>query len=241
MSVRAPYPSTMSFITETWRGFRAGAPLWLGIVPVAIAYAALTRRAGLGLLDAQLMSVVVFAGGAQLTAVGLLAHGAGGLEIVMTTLLLNLRHVLYGLSLSRRIPLRAAERLVAAHVLTDETFGVAMSAAAPSFRFFLGAGASMYVSWNVATALGLWAGQLIDPGRMSADFVFPLAFLSMLALLVDTATDAAVAAVAGGLALLLTPMLGAGPAVLSALIGGVAVGALSGQREPASPAGGARP
>jgi predicted branched-subunit amino acid permease len=188
------------------------------------------------------MSVVVFAGGAQLTAVGLLAHGAGGVEIVVTTLLLNLRHVLYGLSLSQRIPLRGSARLVAAHVLTDEAFGVAMSATEPSFPFFLGAGGGIFVSWNVATALGLWAGQLVDAGRVSADFVFPLAFLSMLALLVDSWGEAAVAAVAGGLALALTPVLGAGPAMLSGVIVGTAVGALSGPREP-RPVGarGARP
>lgn len=82
---------------------------------------------------------MVFAGGAQLTAIGLLAHGAGALEIVATTLLLNLRHVLYGLSLSERVPLRGRERLVAAHVLTDESFSVAMSAWAPSSAHFLGA------------------------------------------------------------------------------------------------------
>jgi 4-azaleucine resistance transporter AzlC len=230
----------MRFLTEVWRGFRAGVPLWLGLVPFALAYAVMARQAGLAALDAQLMSVVVFAGGAQLSAVGLFAHGAGGLEIVATTLLLNLRHVLYGLSLSQRVPMGGAERLVAAHVLTDEAFGVAMSASEPSFAFFLGAGASVFVPWNIATGAGLWAGQLVDPARVSADFVFPLAFLGMLVLLVESRRDAVVAAVSGGLALVLTHILGAGLAMLSAVLVSTALGAVVGPRETA-PAGGARP
>ena len=85
-------------------GFRAMVPLWLGVVPFALVYAVLARDAGLSVLETQSLSVLVFAGSAQLSAVGQFASGAAVVEIVSTTFLLNVRHVLYGLSLGRRIP-----------------------------------------------------------------------------------------------------------------------------------------
>ena len=68
--------------------------------------------------------MLVFAGSAQVSAAGLFAAGAAGLEIVLTTFLLNVRHVLYGLSLGRDAPADPHAAPVAAYFLTDEAFGV---------------------------------------------------------------------------------------------------------------------
>ena len=90
------------------RGFWVLAPLWLGVIPFGLAYAVTARSAGLSLVETQALSVLVFAGSAQFSAVGLFAVGAAGLEIILTTLLLNVRHVLYGLSLGRELELTPA-------------------------------------------------------------------------------------------------------------------------------------
>src|SRR3954452_17313869 len=114
-------------------------PLWLGVVPFALAYAVTARAGGLSLVETQALSLLVFAGSAQFSAVGLFAAGAGGLGIVLTTLLLNIRHLLYGISLGRRFRLTRAERPVAAFFLTDEAFGIASGAREESsFAFLLG-------------------------------------------------------------------------------------------------------
>ena len=65
------------------RGFGALVPLWLGVVPFGLAYAITARGAGLSLVETQALSAFVFAGSAQLSAVGLFAGGAAGLEIVL--------------------------------------------------------------------------------------------------------------------------------------------------------------
>src|SRR4029079_682178 len=96
-------------------GFWAMAPLWLGVVPFALVYAVLARDTGLSLLETQALSALVFAGSAQVSAVGLFGSGAAALEIVSTTFLLNVRHVLYGLSLARRIPLLCLQTTLRAH------------------------------------------------------------------------------------------------------------------------------
>ncbi|MEA2595819.1 MAG: hypothetical protein QOF01_2288 [Thermomicrobiales bacterium] len=84
---------------EVRRGFVALLPLGLSVVPFAIAFAVLARTSGLSTFETGELSLFVFAGIAQLAFVNLAKDGSGGAAILVTVLLLNLRHVLYGLSL----------------------------------------------------------------------------------------------------------------------------------------------
>ncbi|HYO53578.1 AzlC family ABC transporter permease [Archangium sp.] len=215
------------FFRDLTRGFRAVVPLWLGLVPFAFAYAVTARNGGLDFVETQLMSVLVFAGGAQFSAAGLFAAGATGVEIILTTFLLNVRHVLYGLSLTRHVPMSGAQRLVAAHFLTDEAYGVTLASGASSFAFLLGAELSVFVPWNLATCAGALAGQVIpDPARLGVDFVFPLAFLALLIPLLKGWTEVFVAAFSGLLALAVSRVAPGGVAVLVAGVAGSLLGAL---------------
>ena len=182
------------------RGFWALAPLWLGVVPFGLAFAVTARAAGLSLLETQALSVFVFAGAAQFSAVGLIAAGAAGLEIVLTTLLLNVRHLLYGLSLGRVFHLTRRERPVAAFFLTDEAFGVAAAAKERSFAFLMGIELSLFMMWNLATFSGFLLGATIpDPAKLGVDLIFPLAFVALLVPLVRTRVELVVAVGAGHL------------------------------------------
>ena len=183
------------------RGFLAMVPLWLGVVPFALAYAVTARGAGLSLVETQALSVLVFAGSAQFTAVGLFGTGAAAAEIVSTTFLLNVRHVLYGLSLGRQIPLRGWRRTTAAYFLTDEAFGVVAAREERTFAFLLGAELSLFVTWNLATLGGALVGSAItDPAEIGLDLIFPLAFLALLVPLVRTRVELVVSVASGLLA-----------------------------------------
>jgi 4-azaleucine resistance transporter AzlC len=216
------------------RGFLLLAPLWLGVVPFGLAYAITARGAGLSLLETQALSVFVFAGSAQLSAVGLFAVGAAGAEIVLTTLLLNIRHLLYGLSLGRDLSLTRRQRPVAAFFLTDEAFGVVAAARERSFPFLLGAELSLFIMWNLATLAGFLLGAAIpDPGQLGVDLIFPLAFLALLVPLVRTRIELIVAVASGALAFGLARTLPGGLPILLTGIGGSLLGAFLTRGTPA--------
>ena len=100
-------------------------PVMLGYVPVGFAYGMLAANAGLTTLETLLMSVLVFAGSAQLMAVGMFAQGINPLSIIATTFIVNLRHLLMSASLSTYHGGLARRRSGGfCYELTDETFAV---------------------------------------------------------------------------------------------------------------------
>lgn len=214
-----------------WRGFRALMPLWLGLVPFAVAYAVTVRAAGLGTGATQLMSLTVFAGASQFAAAGLFGAGAPGWAIVGTTFLLNARHVLYGLSLAQQLPLTPGQRLLGAQFLTDEAYGVSVvhgprEPGGLSFAFLLGAELSLYVVWNAATLVGALAGAVLpDPAALGVGVIFPLAFLGLLIPLLGDRSTVLVALVSGLGAWGLSRVLPGGLVVLLAGVGGALLGA----------------
>ncbi len=209
------------------RGFLALAPLWLGVVPFALAYSITARAGGLSLIETQALSALVFAGSAQFSAVGLFASGAAGAGIVLTTLLLNVRHLLYGVSLGRRFALRPRQRPVAAFFLTDEAFGVAAAAEREtSFWFLLGAELSLYLAWNIATGVGYVIGSALpDPATLGVDLVFPLAFVALLVPLLRTRVELVVALASGLVAFVLARTLPGGLPILVTGVAGSLLGA----------------
>ncbi|UCH25349.1 MAG: AzlC family ABC transporter permease [Trueperaceae bacterium] len=210
-----------------WHGLKAMAPLWLGIIPFGMAYAVTARSAGLSLLETQLMSLVVFAGGAQFSAAGLFSIGAGSLSLVLTTFLINVRHFLYGLTLEPRLKLSRLEKIVGAYFLTDEAFGVTIASGKRSFAFLLGAELSVFFLWNASTLLGSLLSRAVpDPQTLGVDFIFPLTFLALLIPLIKERVDLTVAVFSGALALAASQWINAGLTILVEGVLGSLIGAL---------------
>jgi 4-azaleucine resistance transporter AzlC len=214
-------------------------PLWIGVVPFGLAFAVLARGVGLSIVETQALSLFVFAGSAQVSAVGLLGRGAGGVEIVATTFLLNVRHVLYGLALGRTMPLAGVRRALAAFFLTDEAFGVVSARRERSFPFLLGTELSLFTTWNAATLAGALLGSTLpDPTELGVDAVFPLAFVALLVPLLHTRVDLSVALAAGAAAWVASETLPSWTPVLVAGVGGSVLGATLTRGRPAPPAEG---
>jgi predicted branched-subunit amino acid permease len=206
-------------------------PLWLGVVPFAIAFAVLARTSGLSTFETGALSLFVFAGSAQLAFVNLAKDGSGGAAILVTVLLLNLRHVLYGLSLNAHLPARTRPpRSILAAGMTDESYGLTIRAfrsGQGSDGFFFGANLSLLVSFTTATLIGVLLGsRLPDPGRLGLHVVFPLSFLALLLPLLRTRLDVTVAIIAGSLALSTSKWFSGGVVVLVATLAGATIGTI---------------
>ncbi len=209
-------------------------PLYLGIIPFALAYAVTARAAGLGILETQALSVLVFAGASQFSAAPLLGAGVNGFAIVLTTFLLNVRHLLYGISIARVLPnMTLRQRIFGAYFLTDEAFGTFIASGVKDYRFFFGACISLFVSWNAFTLVGALASSLVpDPVALGVDLVFPLSFLALLIPILKTRIEWLVAGFSSLAAFLLVPRLPSGLGILVVGVLGSLLGAWLTKDEP---------
>jgi 4-azaleucine resistance transporter AzlC len=225
-----------TYRSEIRRGFFAMLPFWPGTIPFAVTFAVLARTSGYSALETQLMSMLVFAGSAQLAMVTLFAGGATAVTIVVTAVILNLRHVIYGLSIDRQTAQdEPPRRSFLAFFLTDESYGVATRewlAGRGSAAFLLGTGFSLYSAFTTATLAGILFGSLLpDVEDSGIDFIFPLSFLALLLPLLRSRLHVGVAAMAGVIALVAGQFFSAGIAILLATIAAALAGMALERRE----------
>ncbi len=194
------------------RGALDTMPLLLGAAPFGLIFGAMAGPVGLSPTAALGMSALVFAGSAQFIALTLLATKTAAAVIIVTTLVVNLRHLLYAASLLplvTALPLRW--RAALGFWLTDETFAVVYrgwKAQPPGQQagmrwYFLGSCVAMYLNWLAWTALGVWAGHGWPwLGRWGLEFAMVATFTAMVAPMLRRRPALAAAAAAAALALL---------------------------------------
>jgi 4-azaleucine resistance transporter AzlC len=198
----------MSRHHEFLQGARDMLPMLLGAIPFGIIFGSLAGAAGLSTWQTVGMSALVFAGSAQFIAISLLGGGATLAVLLLTTLVVNLRHALYSASLQpfvRHLPARW--RVPLAFWLTDEAFAVvqhryAESDASPHKHwYFLGAALAMYLSWQLCTWVGLLFGQAVpNIGAWGLDFAMLATFIGIVVPMLRNRPQVAAALVAGAVA-----------------------------------------
>ncbi len=104
--------------------FKDSIPVMMGYVPLGAAYGLLWVNAGLDWYWAVLMSLVVYTGALQFLSVNFLAAGMPLWEITMTALVVNFRHVFYGLSYPSEKMTGRFAKLYGMFALTDETYSL---------------------------------------------------------------------------------------------------------------------
>jgi 4-azaleucine resistance transporter AzlC len=199
---------------ELFAGARDTLPLLLGAAPFGLIFGALAAPSGVPAGGALAMSALVFAGSSQFIALSLLASGAGVGLIVLTTLIVNLRHALYAATLLPHVaelPLRW--RVPLAFWLTDETFAVVQQRYAAPLRpgedprqrhwYYLGSCLSMYGNWLAWTAAGLWLGHGVPQlQHWGLEFAMAATFTGIVAPRLRARPMLGAALAAGGVALL---------------------------------------
>ncbi|MEY9967795.1 putative branched-subunit amino acid permease [Streptacidiphilus sp. MAP12-16] len=185
------------------------------------AFGVTSAGSGLSLLQTCALSLLVFTGASQFALVGALAAGGNPLTAAAGAFFLGTRNAFYGLRLSQLLSLPRAVRLFAAHWVIDETTAVTL--AQPTRRSarigFAVTGLSLYLLWNLTTALGALGAQSIgDTRRWGLDAAGPAVFLALLAPMLRTTTQRTVAALAVVLELGALPVLPSGAPVLVAAL-----------------------
>lgn len=191
---------------------------------VGVSFGATAVAGGLPRWLPIVMSLLVFAGGAQFAAVSVVLAGGSPVAAVAAGAVLNTRLLPYGLAVADVTSGGVWKRLIGAQVTTDESVAFALRQPDPYLRrtAFWTCGIALFTAWNVAVLLGVLAGTLVrDTGAFGLDATFPAV---LLALALPTLADRRTAAAAGtgaAAAVALTPLLPAGLPVLAAL-GGLA-------------------
>jgi 4-azaleucine resistance transporter AzlC len=167
------------------RGVLAAVPIVLGYIPVGFAFGVLAEKAGLSLFNTIMMSLVVYAGSAQLIAVGLFASGLTPLSIILTTFIVNLRHLLFSAAIFPHVAQwRKRELAGFAFELTDESFALHAT------RFDLYAvdkgevfaiNLTAHAAWLLGSGLGAAAGRMVSEIEpFGLDYVLPAMFIALL-------------------------------------------------------------
>lgn len=187
------------------KGVSRAMPIVLGYVPIGLAYGVLAQKAGLSALNTLLMSLLVYAGSAQLIAVGLFAGGASVLSVVLTTFVVNLRHLLFSAAVGPFLKRwRKIDLAVFAYELTDETFAVHAanfaSEGVPGRAEVFATNVTAQVSWIFGSALGVLLGNVIaDVKPLGLDYALPAMFVALLVLQIKDRVQVAVALLSGAL------------------------------------------
>jgi 4-azaleucine resistance transporter AzlC len=179
----------------------------MGYIPIGFAYGVLAGQAHLSLFSTLLMSCIVYAGSSQLIAAGLFASGQPMLSILLTTFIVNLRHMLMSAAMSpflARWP--QAQRLLFAAELTDETFALhslQFAKQVPGAQQVFAVNVTSHLSWIFGSWLGYVANTLLTDVRpFGLDYALPAMFVALLLLQIQNYKMVVIAMCSGALAVL---------------------------------------
>ena len=203
-----------------------------GIFPFGIITGVAMVASGIEPLAAMLMSLAVFAGASMVASAQLLASGSPALLVILATLFINLRFMMYSASLRQhfaRAPLRM--RLLVAYLTADNAYGLLLGREgdeSSKLGYFLGAGTFIWSAWQIAVAAGILIGAGL-PASWRLEFAAPLAFIAMsVPLLRDRAMVAA--AIVAALTVIAAHSLPFKLSIAVAAFTGIAAGMISERR-----------
>ncbi|PSJ39255.1 branched-chain amino acid transporter AzlC [Zobellella taiwanensis] len=163
---------------DTWRGVvPLTLPVMMGYLPLGAVFGVLWVDAGLSWYWAPLMSVLVYAGALQYLAVGMLAAGIGWIDLAVAALLVNFRHLFYGLSLYHLLPKGALGRQYFIFGITDETYSLlSASGQVKDSKTALLVTLFNQGYWVLGTLAGILLARGLPPGLQGLDFALTALF-----------------------------------------------------------------
>ena len=187
---------------------------------VGVSFGAITVAVGLPIWLPMMLSVVVFAGASQFLFVAIIAAGGSPIAAFAAGILVNARHLPFGLSIGEAVGGGWLRRIVGSQLIIDESTAFALAEHEPARRraAFWGCGVSLFICWNIGVIAGAFGGSVVkNTDAFGMDAAFPAV---LLALVMPSLKDRATrfAAIVGAVtAIAVTPLLPAGVPVLLSL------------------------
>jgi predicted branched-subunit amino acid permease len=204
-------------LAEYGHGLRAGVGFGAAAGVVGISFGVVAQPV-MGSIAPIVMSVFVFAGSAQFGATAVLASGGGAVTAIATGAMLNARFLAMGLAAAPALRGGPLRRALEGQAVVDASWALAARGEGGFDReALLGATIPQYPAWVLGTVIGvLLGGTIANPADFGLDAIFPAFFLALLAAELKRPMAVPVVALAGAIALALTPVLPAGLPVLLA-------------------------
>src|SRR6056297_2312653 len=213
------------------RGVKAVTPLMLGVIPFGLISGIAAANTGLSIGMTMLMSVGIFAGAAQLASLQLIRINAHMLVIIYTALIINLRMMLYSLSIAPYIQKVSTKwKVLLAYSMTDQSYAMSSvhfmnNPEEDKKSFFFGASISIWAIWQISTVVGYLMGSVI-PQELGLDFGIPLTFIAIL-LKGVTGWPGVIAIITSGIVAVFASQLPMNIGLVFAAIIGITAGAVS--------------
>lgn len=156
-------------------------PVLMGYLAIGVAFGLMLQSAGWGVGWAALMSLTIYAGSGQYLGVSLLAAGAPLTQVAFLTLMVNFRHLVYGLSMLEKFRGMGLRKLYMIFSLTDETYALLSSAQAPEgveeHDFFFTVALLDQSYWVLGSVIGSLLGSALGFNTTGVDFAMTALFL----------------------------------------------------------------
>lgn len=190
------------------RGMNLGLPIFLGYLPVGMAFGILANTLGFTTLQAVLCSATALAGAGQFIALSLMGAGVTVFGVLMATTVVNLRYVLFGSTLSPHLHgVDLKTQAFLAFTLTDETFAVNVAdhkSGLSTPASMAGVGLIAWIGWVLGTLVGAVGADWIgDPTRFGVGFAMPAMFTALFVALAENRRHVLIGIVAAVVALVL--------------------------------------
>jgi len=167
------------------RGVKSVTPLILGIIPFGLISGITAANTGLSIGMAMLMSIGIFAGASQLAVLQLLSNNVHMLVIIYTALIINLRMMIYSLSIAPHLQKVSTRwKALLAYSMTDQSYAISTvhflnNPEEDTKSFFFGASITLWIIWQITTIVGFLMGSII-PSKLGLEFGIPLTFIAIL-------------------------------------------------------------
>ncbi|MDR3341492.1 MAG: AzlC family ABC transporter permease [Treponema sp.] len=208
------------FINSLKDALTYSVPVLLGYLAIGIAFGLLLVDAGYPWWLALVMSLVMYAGAGQFIAVGLFAAGAGLAEAALVQLVVNARHLAYGLSMLKRFNRAGPFKYYLIFALSDETFALLSSLPdredRSRFMFLVALLDQGY--WVIGTVIGAVAGSLLPFNIEGIGFALTALFVVLMIEQILRVRKARIFIIAALTAILTVFVLPARLSLLSAMV-----------------------